>query len=732
MPGTTYTDDDVVSFNYSDGYLPYSGLIADAAGDLFGTTEFGGANGFGEAFEIKKDSSTPTGYASTPIVLASFTNAGGFPIGGLIMDAAGDLFGTNSFAGGNGKGEVFEIAKTSTGFDAPAAVAYFSGDGASGTGAEPTSTLIDDAAGDLFGTTVQGGLYDDGVVYEIVKSGGVYASTPTVLFSFDDAPGNTDGGGPFGGLIRDAAGDLIGTTRTGGAGGEGEVFELVKDDSSSTGYDKTLTVLYSFTGDAHGGSPDDTLITDASGDLFGTTYSGGATGHGVVFEIAKTVSGYASTPTVLASFDGIGTVANPGDGQGPDDKLLMDSKGDLFGTTAHGGVNDDGVVFEIAYDSTTGYAATPTVLFSFSGTDGANPEANLIFNSAGDLLLTTSAGGANGDGAVIELTPHNAPCYCRGARILTERGEIAVEDLAIGDLVITASAELRPIVWIGYREIEVARHAFPVEILPVRVRKGAFGQGLPHRDLWLSPQHAVYLGGVLIPIVQLANGASVAQMRVETVSYFHVELESHDVLLAEGLPAESFLDCGSRSGFSNCEGFVELHPTFKPLNWDDACAPFMQDGEEVEANRRRLLAQAERLGFEQSCDPGLHLLADGEIVWPEERDDGWRHFVAPANVRSLKLASRSWRPADAGASGDKRHLGVAVAEVLYDGRNIDLAALEAGWHPLEAEDGHEWRWSDGSASLPVGGRQISVRLVGEPLFWVEANAGSAGVLREAA
>src|SRR6185437_13964321 len=153
------------------------------------------------------------------------------------------------------------------------------------------------------------------------------------------------------------------------------------------------------------------------------------------------------------------------------------------------------------------------------------------------------------------------------------------------------------IVWIGHRDIEVARHAFPMEILPVRVRAGAFGRGLPHRDLWLSPQHAVFVDGVLIPIIRLANGANVAQVRVERVSYFHVELETHDVLLAEGLPAESFLDCGSRSGFANAPGPVDLHPTFKPRSWNDACAPLVESGELVEAVGDRLRARAETLGF---------------------------------------------------------------------------------------------------------------------------------------
>ena len=254
----------------------------------------------------------------------------------------------------------------------------------------------------------------------------------------------------------------------------------------------------------------------------------------------------------------------------------------------------------------------------FGGGSGGGGGGSFLDTALFTNVTETNA--ANAGSGLVTLTLLNTnPCYAAGSRILTERGEVAVENLRIGDRVVTASGAAPPIQWIGYRDLDIRRHAYPLEVYPVRVRAGAFGRGLPHRDLWLSPQHAVYVDGVLIPIIKLANGANVAQVRVETVSYFHIELENHDVLIAEGLPAESFLDCGSRSGFANAAGFVELHPTFKPLSWDNACAPLKEGGAEVEAVRRRLLAQGEKLGFQRSADPGLHIRADGEIVWPEKR-----------------------------------------------------------------------------------------------------------------
>ncbi len=296
---------------------------------------------------------------------------GAFPLAGLIADAAGDLFGTTQAGGGaNNDGTVFEIVKTGSGYASTPTV-LFSFDGTHG--ASPVAGLIADAAGNLFGTTAAGGANNRGTVFEIVKTGSGYASTPTVLFSFDDSHGAR----PEAGLIADAAGDLFGTTAAGGTNSRGTVFEIVK---TASGYASTPTVLFSFDG-THGFLPLAGLIADAAGNLFGTTSLGGANNAGTVFEIVKTGSGYASTPTVLFSFDGT-------HGASPEAGLIADAAGDLFGTTHAGGTNNRGTVFEIV-KTASGYASTPTVLFSFDGTHGAQPEAGLIADAAGDLFGTT-------------------------------------------------------------------------------------------------------------------------------------------------------------------------------------------------------------------------------------------------------------------------------------------------------------------------------------------------------
>jgi hypothetical protein len=272
----------LVNFNGTNGQNPNS-LMADAAGNLFGTTADG------RFFEIAK---TNGSYASTPATLATF-NSGETPIGGLIADAAGDLFGTTVEA--DGGGTVFEIVKTNGSYaSTPTTLASL--DGTNGT--SPSGGLIADAAGDLFGT-MSGSGSDDGSVFEIAKTSTGYASTPTTLVRFH----GIDGQDPDGKLIIDAAGDLLGTTLIGGAYDYGTVFEIAKINGT---YVSTPTVLHSFNyrgGD--GGDPTALLVT-AAGTLIGTTTEGGAdifNDTGTVFEL----SGFSTHTAPSSDFSGNGT-----------------------------------------------------------------------------------------------------------------------------------------------------------------------------------------------------------------------------------------------------------------------------------------------------------------------------------------------------------------------------------------------------------------------------------------
>ncbi|APX88058.1 hypothetical protein BV511_07675 [Methylorubrum extorquens] len=186
-------------------------------------------------------------------------------------------------------------------------------------------------------------------------------------------------------------------------------------------------------------------------------------------------------------------------------------------------------------------------------------------------------------------------CFSTGTLIRTARGEVAVEDLIVGDLAVTASGTLRPITWIGNRALDAKGEALPHNEQPIRVRAGAFGPGLPARDLRLSHGHPVLVGadangegGVLVPVMCLINGTTIAREPVASITYWHVELDAHDILLAEGLPAESYLDGGDRAFFVEASDHALHNPDFVPTGWNGRCRPVAVDGPVVEAQRMRL------------------------------------------------------------------------------------------------------------------------------------------------
>jgi hypothetical protein len=192
-------------------------------------------------------------------------------------------------------------------------------------------------------------------------------------------------------------------------------------------------------------------------------------------------------------------------------------------------------------------------------------------------------------------TNANPPCYVTGTLILTTRGEVAVENLKVGDEVVTSSGETRPIIWLGHKTLS---HPTPAE-WPVKVAAGAFAEGLPARDLFLSPGHAVrvdMMGEVFVPVEQLINGATIAREEVSEVTYWHVELESHDVLIAEGLPAESYMDAGNRPYFGREYGrlgAIDRERVAESLT--RYAHPFVNAGPLLAAMRERLSTRAEAL-----------------------------------------------------------------------------------------------------------------------------------------
>jgi uncharacterized repeat protein (TIGR03803 family) len=373
----------LASFTGSNGANSSAGLIEGSSGDLFGTTQAGGASGDGTVFELPYNSTT---HAYGPIATIAVFNGtnGANPFGGLIQDSNGNLFGTTFAGGASGFGTVFEVPYNSSTrtYGSLATLAAFNDLNGSG----PEAALIEDGGGDLFGTTVVDGPAGYGTVFELPYNSSTHAyGAITTVAALDRTDGQS-----VASLVQDSSGDLVGTTVYGGASSDGVVFEVPYNSSTQTF--GSVTTFVTFNG-SNGSLPDAGLIQDGSGNLFGTTAAGGAFNSGTVFELPYS----GSTRT----YGGLTTVAvfNSTDGN-PQAGLVEDSNGNLYGTTDDGGAPGVGTVFEVAQGS--GRILT---LFTFHGTDGANPFAGLLMDAGGNLFGTTSQGGTSGDGTVFEVTP---------------------------------------------------------------------------------------------------------------------------------------------------------------------------------------------------------------------------------------------------------------------------------------------------------------------------------------
>jgi len=265
------------------------------------------------------------------------------------------------------------------------------------------------------------------------------------------------------------------------------------------------------------------------------------------------------------------------------DSLTLTAPAD-FAATIDGFQSGDSITLDGVTGATESYADGVLTV-----TEGGATVAALAISGdyqTSDFIAIESSGNL-----VIETDV--LPCFAAGTRVLTAQGEIAVEALQVGDQVVTVTDGLRqlsPVTWIGHRQVDLARHAEPERVRPVRILRGAFGDNLPVRDLVLSPDHAIFAEGVLVPVKYLINGTTVRfDHAIKRVIYFHVELTQHEVLLAEGLPAESYLETGGRRMFENGGLPVALHPDFAPMAWDVlGCAPLMVTGPEVDAITARL------------------------------------------------------------------------------------------------------------------------------------------------
>jgi len=280
---------------------------------------------------------------------------------------------------------------------------------------------------------------------------------------------------------------------------------------------------------------------------------------------------------------------------------------------------------------------------------------------------------ASNDGSITE----QVLCFSKGTHILTPCGERPVEDLSAGDIVITNSGLKPPIKWIGKRCLDLSRHPNPEKAYPIRFDADCFAADVPTRDLFLSPDHALYIDGILVPAKALINGKNICQVVVPTVTYCHIELDEHSVVFAENTPAETYLETGNRGAFENCDDAMTLHPDFGQAEREaNGCAPFMESGPQVEAIRKRIL---DRANIQTTDDPAMTV----------EYHNGRAIIQSRYAIPGLIMPDPR----------DRRRLGVKVASIIVGGRYIsfDHPALVEGWHDVEPDG----RWTDGSAVIPV-------------------------------
>jgi len=357
-----YVFSTLATFDGANGANPTAALISDSAGNLYGTTSSGGAYGKGAVYEIAAGTNALT-------TLYSFSgNDGQTPYASLTRDSAGNLYGTTYGGGAYGQGTVYKLAAGSS-----TLTTLYSFNGTDGK--NPRANLLADSSGNLYGTTEFGGASDLGTAFRLAAG----TNSLTTLASFSGANGTN----PWGGLVADTAGNLYGTTRYGGSGDYGTVFEIAAGTNA-------LTTLASFN-NANGAYPLSGLSSDAAGNLFGTTAGGGEFLYGTTFKVAIDTHSL-STVVNFSNFGGFW----------PYSGVIADNAGNLFGTT-HNALGTAGSVFSI---NTNDAFPTwnPLHIFGGGGLDGEFPWGGLFADAAGNLYGTTYQGGANGFGTVFKLT----------------------------------------------------------------------------------------------------------------------------------------------------------------------------------------------------------------------------------------------------------------------------------------------------------------------------------------
>jgi hypothetical protein len=316
-------------------------------------------------------------------------------------------------------------------------------------------------------------------------------------------------------------------------------------------------------------------------------------------------------------------------------------------------------------------------------------------------IVQTSIGDEFNTFVTNSITP--TICFAAGTLIRTRAGDVAVETLKAGDIVLTATGEMRPVKWMGHTDVDFRRTPKGSPGLPIRIVADAFGPDRPSQDLYLSAGHSVcvdLVGEVLIPVGCLINGATIAEVEADAISYWHVELDHHDILIANNLPAESYLAMGNRGAFEELRGLISAFEEGRERTHADFCRPVATEGPVLDFVRQRLVARAEEMGWKRSHDAKLRLVADGDVLRPRV-ESSLAIFEFPASAKDVRLMSNVFSPTLMGIP-DPRMLGVMLCDGLAFGdRQISLGdeRLRDGVHQLENYEEATWRWTNGNLVL---------------------------------
>jgi collagen type I/II/III/V/XI/XXIV/XXVII alpha len=398
-----------------------------------------------------------------------------------------------------------------------------------------------------------------------------------------------------------------------------------------------------------------------------------------------------------------------------------------------------------------GFGQTSTLDPVGSATASSNASTGVLAITGGGTYPDQRTGDHTGDTFLVSKDLNSdgpialAACFCNGTRILTDRGKIPVQRLAVGDRVVTADGTSRPVRRIGHHRLDLAHHPEPERVRPILICAGAIARQVPHRDLYVSPDQTLLLDDVLVPARLLINGASIrGEAARKAVTYYHVELDTHDIRSAGNLATESALGTGDDALFEHRSAALILHPDLT----NDQDRPTLRSGRRfvdapdlVEPIWRRLAQRSPLLGLdlpadvETTNDPGLHVVCAKRTIKPISRQDGHYIFVLPRTEGPIHLVSHTARPCDLKPwVEDRRRLGVLVSKLtLKHGDEVDLIPLDDpqmadGWWAIERDRSMLRRWTNGDAVIPSpvnGPAVLEITIDSVPDYLVGQPAGTA-------